>query len=79
VAFERAHDRKTAWYRMRQRGLLGDALLVTSGDVESAARDVAALLADAPRRVRMGTIGRERMGPAGGARAIANSIAEAVA
>jgi uncharacterized protein (TIGR03492 family) len=79
VAFERSSDRKTAWYRMRQHGLLGGALEVVAGDREEAAAAVGALLDDAPRRVHMGSVGRERMGSAGGARAIAQRIAEHLA
>jgi uncharacterized protein (TIGR03492 family) len=76
VAFERGHDRKTAWYRMRQHGLLGEALEVMPGESVAAAQRVGALLDDAERRKRMGSIGRERMGEPGGARAIAQRIAE---
>jgi uncharacterized protein (TIGR03492 family) len=76
VAFERDRDRKTAWYRMRQHGLLGEALAVLPGDAARAAAGVAALLEDAPRRARMGALGRERMGGPGGARAIARDVVE---
>lgn len=76
VAFERDRDRKTAWYRMRQHGLLGEALVVLPGDPARAAAGVSALLEDAPRRARMGALGRERMGGPGGARAIARDIVE---
>lgn len=76
VAFELGRDRKTAWYRTRQHGLLADALAVVPGDVEIASREVVALLADEPRRARMGAIGRERMGAPGGAAAIARAIVE---
>jgi uncharacterized protein (TIGR03492 family) len=79
VAFERSYDRKTSWYRMRQHGLLGDALLVLQGDVHAVALGVVALLDDPERRVAMGHAGRQRMGAAGGARAIARSIADALA
>jgi len=79
VAFERDHDRKGAWYRMRQHGLLGEALVVLPGDAAAATCGVNALLDDAPRRVEMGRVGRERMGGPGGAHAIARSIAEALA
>jgi uncharacterized protein (TIGR03492 family) len=75
VAFERGNDRKTAWYRMRQHGLLGDALAVFSGEPDAAVQQLEALLDDAPRRARMGAVGRERMGGPGGARAIARVIA----
>lgn len=76
VAFELGDDRKTAWYRMRQHGLLGEALQILPGDVPRAAAGLRALLDDAPMRERMGAIGRERMGGPGGARAIAECIAE---
>ncbi len=79
MAFERGKDRKTAWYRMRQVGLLGDALMIAPGDPARACAALSALLDDAPRRVAMGTAGKERMGPPGGALAIAHSIAEALA
>ncbi|HTZ53887.1 MAG TPA: hypothetical protein VMB20_02405 [Candidatus Acidoferrum sp.] len=76
VAFERDRDRKTAWYRMRQHGLLGEALVVLPGDLAHATDGVRALLDDAPRRARMGAQGRERMGGPGGARAIARDLVE---
>ncbi|HVA29003.1 MAG TPA: hypothetical protein VNF68_12545, partial [Candidatus Baltobacteraceae bacterium] len=79
VAFERDHDRKGAWYRMRQHGLLGGALVVLPGDADAATAGVNALLDDAARRVEMGRVGRERMGGPGGVRAIARSIADALA
>ncbi|MGZ3519621.1 MAG: hypothetical protein ACXVAG_01330 [Vulcanimicrobiaceae bacterium] len=78
MAFEVSGEKKTAWYRMRQSGLLGGALLVGPGDVDSGAVVVQQLLDDAPRRVAMGAIGRERMGPPGGARAIAQRIVQLI-
>jgi uncharacterized protein (TIGR03492 family) len=77
VAFERSRDRKSAWYRMRQHGLLGEALAIFSGDADVASAQLAGLLDDVPRRARMGATGRERMGGPGGARAIARAIAGA--
>lgn len=74
VAFERERDRKGAWYRMRQHGLLGEALAVLPGDLPSAAQGLAALLDDPQRRTAMGAHGRERMGAPGGARAIAQTL-----
>ncbi len=76
VAFELERDRKTTWYRMRQHGLLGDALAVLPGDPVQAAAELRALLDDAPRRAQMGAQGRERMGGPGGALAIARAIDE---
>ncbi len=78
VAFERERDRKTAWYRMRQHGLLGRCARGLPGDVASAAAGLGALLDDAPRRATMGAHGRERMGAPGGARAIARAVVEAI-
>jgi len=79
VAFQRDQDRKTQWYRMRQHRLLGDALLVLPADPLGAAAGLGALLDDVPRRVTMGSQGRERMGGPGGAHAIALDIVERIA
>jgi uncharacterized protein (TIGR03492 family) len=76
VAFELDRDRKTTWYRMRQHGLLGEALAVFPGDPEQAAAGLRALLDDAQRRTRMSLEGAQRMGKPGGALAIARAIAE---
>ncbi len=67
-------NRASPWYRRRQRGLLGDALAIVPGDPQQAAAAIGALLDDAPRRARMGAVGRERMGEAGGAHVIAQRI-----
>ncbi len=79
VAFEFAGAPKSAWYRMRQARLLGEALAIVPGEPEHAADAILGLLADAPRRARMAEVGRERMGPAGGALAIAGAIAQLTA
>ena len=71
VAFERAADRKSRWYRRRQRGLLGEALFVAPDRLDDAVAAVDALLGDGARMARMGAVGRERMGEPGGARAVA--------
>jgi uncharacterized protein (TIGR03492 family) len=78
VAFERGRDRKTAWYRKRQSGLLGEALAILPGD-ERAVAGVRDLLLDGPRRERMGAAGRARMGAPGGARRIAERVAAVAA
>ncbi len=75
VALELDGVPRDAWYRKRQRGLLGEALLIVPGEPDAAAAEIGALLADDERRARMGTTGRERMGGPGGARAIAHAIA----
>jgi uncharacterized protein (TIGR03492 family) len=64
------------WYRMRQRRLLGDALALVPPSAGLAAAAIAELLADSVRLERMRVAGRERMGPRGGSRAIANAIVE---
>ncbi|HET9095779.1 MAG TPA: hypothetical protein VFN37_03885 [Candidatus Baltobacteraceae bacterium] len=76
VAFARAGEHRTPWYRMRQVGLLGEAMLVAGADPQLAARQVVELLHDPARRERMGKIGRERMGPGGAAALIAARIAQ---
>jgi len=79
VALELAGDRRRGWYRMRQERLLGEAMLVIPGDPEPAADAIASLLRDPQRRARMGAVGRERMGPPGGAAAIARAVVETAA
>ena len=75
VAFERERDRKTPWYRRRQRGLLRDALVVVPGRLPEAVSAVRSLLDDEPRRRHMSEVGRARMGGPGGARRIAQGVA----
>jgi uncharacterized protein (TIGR03492 family) len=74
VAFARERDRKSRWYRERQRGLLGDALAVLNGGFDRVVGDVAAILDDPQRRRRMGEVGQARMGRPGGARRIAERV-----
>lgn len=62
------------WYRKRQKGLLGDAVAIVPEDFEAVARELAALLDDPTERERRGQIGRERMGPPGGAERMAEAI-----
>jgi hypothetical protein len=74
VALELDDAPRDSWYRKRQVGLLGDALLIVPGEPARGADAVTALLADDLRRARMGAAGRERMGGSGGAHAIAEAI-----
>jgi hypothetical protein len=76
VALELDDAPRDAWYRKRQMGLLGDALLIVPGEPARAGDAVAGLLADEGRRARMAAVGQERMGGPGGARAIAQAVAE---
>lgn len=62
---------KMHWYRMRQKRLLGDALLVLPADPHGFATQVVQLLDDPLRMRAMAQIGRDRMGQAGGAAAVA--------
>jgi uncharacterized protein (TIGR03492 family) len=71
IAYEKTRPH---WYRKRQMALLDGALRVVSGSTHALARAVLELLADDRQRERMGAVGRERMGPAGGATIIAQEI-----
>src|SRR5271166_402435 len=64
-------DALNGWYRMRQRRLLGEALLIVPADGDEAAARIDALLADPDRMAAMAAAGRRRMGARGGSRAIA--------
>lgn len=64
------------WYRMRQRRLLGEALLVVPSEPAGAAAAIDALLRDGERVARMASAGRSRMGSPGGADAIARAVLE---
>ncbi len=66
------------WYRMRQRRLLGDALAILPAEPAAAAAALAEALANGSQLSRMRAAGPERMGAAGGARAIAQAIREIV-
>jgi uncharacterized protein (TIGR03492 family) len=78
VALELAGDRRSGWYRMRQERLLADAMVIVPGEPAAAADAIVALLNDPARLARMSAAGRERMGAAGGAAAIARAIVELV-
>ncbi len=78
VAFEDAKGKGGAWYRMRQARLLGAALRVASRDLSKATAAVVELLDDGARRQHMGEVGRQRMGPPGGALRIARQVVDLV-
>jgi uncharacterized protein (TIGR03492 family) len=77
VALGEGRPHHEDWYRMRQRRLLGDALLLVPTAPELAAPAIARLLDEPERLARMGAAGRERMGPSGGAEAVARAILDA--
>ncbi len=76
VALGDTRPERDDWYRMRQRRLLGDALLLVPADPRSAADAIDGLLGDPERLAAMGAAGRSRMGPPGGVAAIAQAIVE---
>ncbi|MBD5653837.1 MAG: hypothetical protein IAI50_01500 [Candidatus Eremiobacteraeota bacterium] len=79
VALRSTSTGREDWYRMRQRRLLGDALLLVSPEPDRAAAAIDALLADDRTLRRMRAAGPARMGPPGGAAIIAQAILEAAA
>ena len=62
---------KMRWYRMRQKRLLGDALLVLPPQPQVFAAEVERLIDDPQRIQHMADTGRRRMGSPGGASAVA--------
>ena len=64
------------WYRLRQKGLLGDSLSITPRDPEDIAIEALDILKNRERYEKMAEIGRERMGPPGGAKKMAEHIAK---
>ena len=74
VAFEPGGESRLGWYRGRQKGLLGEALRVVEDDPVEVAAELRRLLEDPAERVRRGQVGRERLGPPGGGRAMADIL-----
>lgn len=74
VAFDSFSDEKMGWYRKRQKGLLGDAVSVVKKDSSAVAGEVIAIMGDGERRRRMSEEGRKRLGPPGGAAAMARFV-----
>lgn len=75
VALENPREGGPAWYRHRQSGLLGDAMLVLPAEADAAAEGVLGLLHDPQRGARMAAAGRARMGAPGAARRVAQRVA----
>jgi uncharacterized protein (TIGR03492 family) len=76
VAYNPRGEKGLRWYRKRQKGLLGDAVKIVPQKLESVVEELASLLADPTERERRGQIGRERMGPSGGTRRMAEAICQ---
>lgn len=62
------------WYRARQKGLLGEALIITRDDDKEIVENLAHLINDPQDRLRRANIGKERLGPPGGAERMAQII-----
>lgn len=67
LAYGPGGERRMSWYRFRQKGLLGEAVEVVEDRPEVIVAALARLLRDPEERRRRGAVGRERMGPPGGA------------
>ncbi|MFH1454152.1 MAG: lipid-A-disaccharide synthase-related protein [Armatimonadota bacterium] len=79
VAFsEKTPDGNLGWYRLRQKGLLGDALSVVDKDPVKIAGEVISILENPAKYEYMAKIGRERMGPPGGAKKIAQKVIQEI-
>jgi uncharacterized protein (TIGR03492 family) len=78
VALDDERAGASAWYRMRQGRLLGDALALVPEAPDRAASAIARLLGNPARLASMASAGRARMGAPGGARVIAAAIADVV-
>ncbi|MCD4784245.1 MAG: lipid-A-disaccharide synthase-related protein [Candidatus Eremiobacteraeota bacterium] len=75
VAFDSSGNEKLGWYRLRQKGLLGGSLSITPRDPENIATETLDILRNREKYEEMAGIGRERMGPPGGAKKMAEHIA----
>lgn len=71
------HSGPLGWYRGRQKGLLGEALVLAETESEAVIR-LARLLTDSEERNRLAAVGRQRMGEPGGARRIASWLLERI-
>jgi uncharacterized protein (TIGR03492 family) len=67
VTFDSGGKEKMGWYRLRQKGLLGDAISVVKRDGRSIAEEALSILKDENRYEAMAREGRERMGSPGAA------------
>ena len=74
ISFDSGGQKKLGWYRLRQKGLLGDSLLITKRNSKVIAKKALKLLDDKEEYDKMAAIGKERMGPPGGAEKMAEFI-----
>ncbi|MBQ7529176.1 lipid-A-disaccharide synthase-related protein [bacterium] len=73
IAYD-ADPQNLRWYRTRQKGLLGEALIVTPDNDEKIIEALANLINNPEDRLRRANIGKERLGPPGGAERMAQII-----
>ncbi|MFP4498523.1 MAG: hypothetical protein ACLFQV_09965, partial [Vulcanimicrobiota bacterium] len=74
IAFDSGGKKKSGWYRARQKGLLGNSLSVVRRDSRAIADETLEILEDSHKYQLMSRIGRERLGPPGGAKNMADEI-----
>ena len=74
ITFDSDGNEKLGWYRLRQKGLLGDSILIVSRNSKDLTKHILKLLDDKETYNTMANIGFERMGPAGGAGKMADYI-----
>ncbi|MGM9998228.1 MAG: lipid-A-disaccharide synthase-related protein [Candidatus Bruticola sp.] len=76
VAYEPGGETRLKWYRARQKGLLGEALIVCEDYDPEIIETLCQLIQNKADRERRGAIGRERLGPPGGAARMAQILTE---
>ena len=77
VAYEPGGMSHLKWYRARQKGLLGDSLIVSEDRDADIVEALCNLVQDKAERQRRAEVGRKRLGPPGGSERMAAIIAEA--
>ena len=77
VAYEPGGESHLRWYRARQKGLLGDALIVSEDRDPDIVEALFNLIHNEADRQRRAEIGRKRLGPPGGSERMAAIITEA--
>lgn len=76
VAYEPGGESNMAWYRARQKGLLGEALIVSDDNDDEILSHLERLFNNPDEMQERGNVGRVRLGPPGGAKRMAEIIAK---
>lgn len=71
-------EEKLGWYRLRQKGLLGDSLKIVIKNAQKVAEEVVNILENPHKYEYMSKIGKARMGLPGGAKKIADRIVKEI-